>query len=139
MSVNEQDKPTLPKGAVDRIAEHYCHARRKHPHFADELFNLDGFDSFESRASAAHNYLSSMRADLETETRGSERGNRKPKVHAETVLDCEVAEAMFEDARGDKPRAVEECYDAIAVLLRMIDVLEGRQKLGPSTRGEGGE
>ena len=26
--------------------------------------------------------------------------------------------------------AVEECYDAIAVLLRVIDVLEGRQPLG---------
>lgn len=34
-------------------------------------------------------------------------------------------------------QAVEECYDAIAVLLRTIDVLEGRQKLGkPEMKGE---
>lgn len=31
--------------------------------------------------------------------------------------------------------AVEECYDTIAVLLRMVDVLEGRQKLGKPNKG----
>ena len=31
---------------------------------------------------------------------------------------------------GNAERAVDEAYDAIAVLLRIIDVLEGRQKLG---------
>lgn len=34
------------------------------------------------------------------------------------------------ETRGDKANAVEECYDAIAVLLRMVDVPEGRQTLG---------
>lgn len=40
-------------------------------------------------------------------------------------------------ANGNTAHAVEECYDAISVLLRTIDVLEGRQKLGkPETKGE---
>lgn len=39
----------------------------------------------------------------------------------------EVFEALVS---GDKTHAVEELYDCVAVLLRTIDVLEGRQKLG---------
>ena len=39
----------------------------------------------------------------------------------------ETLEAL---ANGDKAHAVEELYDMIAVCLRTIDVLEGRQKLG---------
>jgi hypothetical protein len=53
------------------------------------------------------------------------------------VLDCEVWEAMEAFVNGNTAHAVDECYDAIAVLLRTIDVLEGRQKLGkPETKGE---
>ena len=37
---------------------------------------------------------------------------------------------------GHPELAVEECYDAIAVLLRVIDVLEGRQELGRPERGD---
>lgn len=33
-------------------------------------------------------------------------------------------------ANGDKAQAVEELYDCISVLLRTVDVLEGRQALG---------
>jgi hypothetical protein len=33
-------------------------------------------------------------------------------------------------ANGDTDAAIEEAYDAIAVLLRVIDVLEGHQELG---------
>lgn len=33
-------------------------------------------------------------------------------------------------ANGDKAQAVEELYDVIAVLLRTVYALEGRQKLG---------
>ena len=51
-------------------------------------------------------------------------------LSAEAVLNCELAEVYEAYARGDTAHAVEECYDAIAVLLRMIDVLEGRQALG---------
>lgn len=32
--------------------------------------------------------------------------------------------------------AVDECYDCVAVMLRMIDVLEGRQPLGKPSEGK---
>jgi uncharacterized protein YabN with tetrapyrrole methylase and pyrophosphatase domain len=53
------------------------------------------------------------------------------------VLDCECWEVAEALANGDTAHAVEELYDCVAVLLRTIDVLEGRQKLGkPTTKGE---
>lgn len=42
-------------------------------------------------------------------------------------LNCEVFHAL---AYGDKAQAVEELYDCIAVCLRTIDLIEGRQPLG---------
>ena len=100
-----------------KVAEHYEHARRKHPYFADGLF-LWG-DS----AKDAGRTLAGMRGILAIE-------KPKGRVLAETVLNCEIAEVAVAYASGDKPHAVEECYDAIAVLLRMVDVIEGRQALG---------
>ena len=37
---------------------------------------------------------------------------------------------------GGEARAVEELYDCISVLLRTVDVLEGRQALGKPKGGE---
>lgn len=51
-------------------------------------------------------------------------------VKPTTILECEMAEVHEAYARGEMAHAVEECYDAIAVLLRTIDVLEGRQAFG---------
>ena len=109
---------------VLRIVEHYCHARSKHPYFADMMF-LD-----ENDAELAKRNLGTLRALLSIE-------RKKGELYAETLVNCEVAEICDAIARGDKAHAVEECYDAIAVLLRMVDVLEGRQKLGkPKDEGE---
>jgi hypothetical protein len=53
------------------------------------------------------------------------------------VLTCELFEAEKEMAVGNKKRAIEELLDMIAVCLRGIDVLEGRQALGdPAKKGE---
>lgn len=111
-----------PEASIDaavvlKIAEHYCHAKRKHPYFADRLF-IDDND-----AKWAKMDLASVRMILNIEL---EQG----RVYAETLANCEVAEVCDAIARGDKAAAVDECYDAIAVLLRVVDVLEGRQKLG---------
>lgn len=57
-------------------------------------------------------------------------------VEAVTVLMCEVYKAVQAYTHGNTKAAVEKCYDAIAVLLRVIDVLEGRQKLGKPEEGE---
>ncbi len=102
--------------AFRKIAEHYNHAREKHPDFATDLFN-------ETDPKCATFELERARRNLETtESAGC--------VIAETVLNCEICEAIQAFTDGDKDHAVEECYDAIAVLLRIVDVIEGRQKLG---------
>lgn len=113
---------SIDAAVVLKIAEHYCHAKRKHPYFADRLF-IDDND-----AKWAKTDLASVRMILNIEL---EQG----KVYAETLANCEVAEVCDAIARGDKAAAVEECYDAIAVLLRMVDVLEGRQELGKPNKG----
>ena len=103
-----------------RIREHYDHARKKHPYFCDIITCLRSADT---HLSICRKILA---AELEAEV-----------VDAGVLLDCEFYEAMQAYANGDTARAVEECYDAITVLLRTIDVLEGRQKLGkPETEGE---
>ena len=108
---------------VLRIAEHYCHARRKHPYFADLMF-LDENDVEEAKRN-----LRIVRTLLSVELKVG-------KICAETLVDCEVAKICDAIARGHNAHAVDECYDAIAVLLRMVDVLEGRQKLGKPNEGE---
>lgn len=113
---------SIDAAVVLKIAEHYCHAKRKHPYFADRLF-IDDND-----AKWAKMDLASVRMILNIEL---EQG----KVYAGTLANCEVAEVCDAIARGDKAAAVEECYDAIAVLLRMVDVLEGRQELGKPNKG----
>lgn len=110
---------------ASRICKHYAHAIEKHPYFCDIIRTGDLPFDF------AKFHLEDCRRRL---------------VHArdanvlrwDELLDCEKYEAMVEINSGNTVRAVEECYDAIAVLLRTIDVLEGRQKLGkPTTKGNG--
>ena len=124
-SENTLPKPpdiSIDAAVVLKIAEHYCHARAKHPHFADRMF----FDEYD--AEWAKRDLARIRRLLDIQ-------RKQDKVHAETLANCEVAEASEAFASGDKAAAVEECYDAIAVLLRMVDVLEGRQELGKPNKG----
>ena len=97
------------------ILHHYLNARAKHPYFADKLV------TGETEENAADK-LVEVRLCLKHEC---ERG----ESYAEDLLLCELWEVMEAYAKGDKDAAVSECYDAIAVLLRMVDVLEGRQKL----------
>lgn len=114
---------SIDAAVVLKIAEHYCHAKRKHPYFADKLFVDDNIKD-------AEGCLECVRTIL-----GIERN--LCEVHAETLVNCEIAEICEAILLGDNAHAVEECYDAIAVLLRMVDVLEGRQRLGkPKDEGE---
>lgn len=108
---------------IEKIQEHYDHAREKHPYFADMLFLWDDNDVEEAKR-----YLESVRMILNIE-------REEGKVCTETLLNCEVAEICEAISRGDNIHAIEECYDAIAVLLRMVDVLEGRQELGKPNKG----
>lgn len=110
---------------IEKIEKHYIHAQQKHPYFCDMITYLS--------ESGADTHLDIYRATLAA-------GKAVNSVDASTVLSCEYYEAMQAYTRGNTAAAVEECYDAIAVLLRIVDVLEGRQALGDpakkTTKGE---
>lgn len=112
---------------AERIRDHYAHAREKHPYFCDWVAP-DG--RHKDSRERVERILNRLRITVE---RNAKTGN----LGWDDLLDCEVWEVFDALIRGDKAQAVEECYDAIAVLLRTIDALEGRQKLGkPETKGE---
>lgn len=109
---------------ISNVLKHYAHAREKHPYFCDIIkndglpFDFAGWHLGDCRERLAH----AREANV---------------VRWDELLDCEKYEAMVEIDRGNTAHAVVELYDCIAVLLRTIDVLEGRQKLGnPETKGE---
>ena len=106
----------LPSDFAARAYEHFAKALRKHPRFADALFSEDETDNAKCALEqarceigylATHNWLD-----------------------GDSLTQCELAEAQFAYAQGDKAACVEELYDAVAVLMRMIAVVEGKQKLG---------
>ena len=105
-----------------RVAKHYAHAREKHPYFADIM--LDSMDTPERMA--LHLYMDRERLKLY-----AKHGCVRPL----DVLECEVSEVMDALAHGDNDAAVEELYDAVAVLLRTIDAIQGRQPLGKPEKG----
>lgn len=98
-----------------RITDHYLSAREKHPYFCDIITCLS--------ESGADTHLSIYRATLAAEIEAE-------AVETGTLLDCEFYEAIQAYTHGNITNAVEGLYDCIAVCLRAIDVLEGRQKLG---------
>lgn len=102
-----------------RIAEHYAHAIEKHLYFCD-LNPLD--------IGALYKMYIPMR--LDRARKELKYYTEKGFVTWEDVLDCEMWEVLEALVNGDKAHAVEELYDCVAVLLRTIDVLEGRQELG---------
>ena len=104
------------------VFAHYLKAKDKHSYFCDEITYLSDV--------SADTYL-----DIHRSTLAAEVDNNR--VEVSEVLMCEFYEAIQAYTKGDIHHAVEECYDAIAVLLRTIDVLEGRQRLGkPQEEGE---
>lgn len=104
----------------DRVRAHYAHAIEKHPYFCDWVAPK-GTDA-DIKLKIARQ-LEWCRDRLRA---GIERG----MLGWDDLLDCEMWEVFEALANGDKAHAVEELYDMIAVCLRTIDVLEGRQKLG---------
>lgn len=106
--------------SIDKIIEHYNHAREKHPYFCDRMLP----------AWAECNLKNLTRRALDDRRARLKAGEQCRKVMWSELVDCEVWEAIEAMATGDNAQAVEELYDCVAVLLRTIDVLEGRQKLG---------
>ena len=110
-----------------KLSAHYVHAVSKHPYFCDILFipersQTDG---------GAERHLDGVRRLI----RQQKKSGELDFLH---VADCKVAEMFAAYTKGDNAAAVEECYGIIAVLLRAIDVIEGRQALGRSKKGRKG-
>ena len=116
----EMKEPSIDAATVIKIVEHYCHAKEKHPHFCDIITCMSdvGADIH------LDIYRSTLKAEVDNDA-----------VEPSTLLGYEFYEAIHAYTRGDTASAIEECYDAIAVLLRVIDVLEGRQELGKPQEG----
>lgn len=109
----------LDGAVVSAIERHYMHANEKHPYFCDALFrenrkNVDG---------GPDRHLKLCRKNMRDRIRGGE-------LDFLDVAECEVAELFVAWCNGNTTDAIEETYDVIAVLLRVIDVLQGRQALG---------
>jgi hypothetical protein len=106
---------------IEKIKQHYEHAKAKHPYFCDIITCLS--------ETGADTHLDIYRATLAAEIATN-------NVEASTLLKCEYYEAIQAYTKGNIPAAIEECYDTIAVILRLVDVLEGRQALGNPARNE---
>ena len=113
---------------TDRIWAHYDLAKEKHPYFCDAIAPVD-LDEARRKGTLAdfQENISQSLADVRNEVACDTRNGR---LTWELLLLCKSWEICEDIANGDTARAVEKCYDAIAVLLRTIDVLEGRQALG---------
>lgn len=109
---------------IEKIQKHYLHAKEKHPYFCDRLLNYDGDADY--HLTRIQNALQRTRSALASK-----------EISGEDVLTCDILEVIEAFLKGDTAAAVEECYDCIAVLLRVIDVLEGRQELGRAKEVEG--
>ena len=132
--INEEIRLDFIEKHAPRALRHYVHAREKHPYFCDGLLPTQVLYTMApgeipipmTKDSALHVIHVNLRASRERIMRGTFDAN----ILWSELLDCEVWEATEAIAKGNKAQAVEELYDCIAVCLRTIDVLEGRQKLG---------
>lgn len=115
-----RDKHDTYHAHFERIRAHYAHARAKHPYFCDRLLPDWSIGRIKS----------CIAVNLECARTRIKAGVRDHNLIWNEIADCEVWEATEAMANGDKAHAVEELYKCVAVLLRTIDVLEGRQKLG---------
>ena len=106
-----------------RIRHHYAHAIEKHPYFCDRLLPDWPKAKIKSKVGVA----------LQCARQRIKAGVRDRNLMWNEIADCEVWEATEAIFNRDNAAAVEELYDVIAVLLRTIDVIEGRQKLGNQT------
>lgn len=101
------------KNALSKIQEHFVKAVQKHNKFADVITDS--------------NNLKMVKECLRKVRFVNENG--KPVV-ADELLDEEYLEIIEAYLEGRKQDAVEECYDAIAVLLRMALMIENEVENG---------
>ena len=106
---------------LDKIVEHYNHALEKHPYFADKLFRY----TKEEHLPLFKASIKNCKWQIETLPNN---GNGELDVYP--LLSCRWFELVRAYLSGNSSVAIDKAYKCIVVLLRLIDVLEGRQKLG---------
>ena len=104
---------------IEEIVKHYDHAKKKHPLFCYGMLPDWPKEKIET---VVKNELGFAR---ERREHGLQAGN----LLWNEILNEEVWEISEALMQGDAEHAIYEAYDAIAVLLRVIDVLKGNQEL----------
>ena len=115
----------MPDNFAFNAASHFLKAVRKHPRFADKLFYE--CESYYKTKDAA---LAIAEDDLNDERQDLYLAQKTANVDSWSLISCEILEAYVAHLKGDKAACADELYDAVAVLMRMIAVVEGKQKLG---------
>lgn len=110
---------------VAAINRHYNHAKKKHQYFCDKIL-----------PEQSENFMKAMRLILSDIRLVISEGIENRQLAAYTVVQCKMLEFVESVIMGDTEHAIEKFYDAIAVMLRVIDVLEGRQELGNPKEGK---
>lgn len=95
------------------LLQHYNHARRKHPSFADRPFTFGALSDLKLNEQL-----------LLIDRKHIEEQMVEKCLAGDVLLKCEIQEAAVEVAKKDWDCAIEELYDAAAVILRMIDMIE---------------
>ena len=113
----------LDGAVVGAIERHYKHAKEKHPYFCDIICRDK--TQFDGASFLLDDYRQRIKCSIDSKV-----------LCWSDLLGCEMYEALVEIGNGKTAAAVEECYDAIAVLLRVVDVLQGRQALGRPKESE---
>lgn len=97
------------------LVEHYRKACQKHPYFAD--FWTKNSNKF-------------FRRNAEDLKACINHNSKTGEVSTRCVLEAEIFEIYEAITRGDMRQAREEIFDAMAVLIRMIDIIDGVRKFG---------
>ena len=106
-----------------KIMNHYINAKEKHPYFCDMVTrDLWTVKDIQDNIKIIRQYI--------------EQDIARHEVEAMSLLICETREFEEDMTLKDTAAAVEELYDVIAVCMRIIDVLEGRQELGNPKKEE---
>lgn len=119
---------------IEKIREHYEHAKAKHPYFCDGILPCD-IPGDQSRNEVREIIATNLRLSRDR----LEVGGKIKNLLWNEILNCEVWEFYEAFFKEEKDAAIEEVYDVIAVLLRVVDVLEGRQALGKPKKKGGAE
>lgn len=112
-----------------RIKQHYAYARLKHPDFCNWILPRNATKDVKDKI--AYNLLRVRERIAEAEEKGV--------LGWDDILDCQMWKVFDSLAKGDNPKAVKTMYKMVAVILRTIDVVEGRQELKKGKRRTKGD